>query len=107
MVGRLQSIEAHMLNNLSFAEVDLFHQVSRALKTFCPNVRLHGASARPADFVIEGDVDPTEPLRDEGLFGDYSGCFSDRGRPRSSSSPLPAWTSAKQGATGRQPHEPQ
>jgi len=26
-----------------------------------------------ADFVIEGYVDPTEPLRDEGPFGDHTG----------------------------------
>jgi hypothetical protein len=96
-----------MLNNLSFAEVDLFHQVSRALKTFCPNVRSHSASVRPADFVIEGYVDPTEHLRDEGPFGDHSGCFSDRDRMRSSSSQLPAWASAKQGTTGRHLHEDQ
>jgi 4-hydroxy-3-polyprenylbenzoate decarboxylase len=33
------------------------------LKTVLPN----------ADFVIEGCVDPTEPLRDEGPFGDHTG----------------------------------
>jgi 3-polyprenyl-4-hydroxybenzoate decarboxylase len=33
------------------------------LKTVLPN----------ADFVIEGYVDPTEPLRDEGPFGDHTG----------------------------------
>jgi hypothetical protein len=26
-------------------------------------------------FVIEGYVDPREPLRDEGPFGDHTGCF--------------------------------
>jgi len=26
-----------------------------------------------ADFVIEGYIDPTEPLRDEGPFGDHTG----------------------------------
>ncbi len=36
------------------------------LKTVLPNVRLRCASARQADFVIEGHVDPTEPLRHEG-----------------------------------------
>ena len=40
------------------------------LKTVLPNVRLRCAPARQADFVIEGYVDPTEPLRDEGPFGD-------------------------------------
>ena len=29
-----------------------------------------------ADFVIEGYVDPTEPLRDEGPFGDHTGYYS-------------------------------
>ena len=33
------------------------------LKTVLPN----------ADFVIEGYVDPREPLRDEGPFGDHTG----------------------------------
>ena len=28
-----------------------------------------------ADFVIEGYVDPTEPLRDEGPFGDHTGYY--------------------------------
>lgn len=36
----------------------------------CPS---HGASARQADFVIECYVDPTEPLREEGLFGEHTG----------------------------------
>ena len=31
------------------------------------------ASARQADFVIESYVDPTEPLRDDGPFGDHIG----------------------------------
>ena len=38
------------------------------LKTVLPN----------ADFVIEGYVDPTEPLRDEGPFGDHTGYYTDR-----------------------------
>jgi hypothetical protein len=29
-----------------------------------------------ADFVIEGYVDPTEPLRDEGLFGNHTGYYT-------------------------------
>src|SRR5882672_9900398 len=29
-----------------------------------------------ADFIIEGYVDPTEPLRDEGPFGDHTGYYS-------------------------------
>ena len=29
-----------------------------------------------ADFVIEGYVDPTEPLRDEGPFGDHTGYYT-------------------------------
>ena len=36
------------------------------LKTVLPN----------ADFVIESYVDPTEPLRDEGPFGDHTGLGS-------------------------------
>jgi len=29
-----------------------------------------------ADFVIEGYNDPTEPLRDEGPFGDHTGYYT-------------------------------
>ena len=29
-----------------------------------------------ADFVIEGYVDPREPLRDEGPFGDHTGHYT-------------------------------
>ena len=29
-----------------------------------------------ADFVIEGYIDPTEPLRDEGPFGDHTGYYT-------------------------------
>ena len=36
------------------------------LKTVLPN----------ADFVIEGCVDPTEPLRDKGPFGDHTGYYT-------------------------------
>ena len=36
------------------------------LKTVLPN----------ADFVIEGYIDPTEPLRDEGPFGDHTGYYT-------------------------------
>ena len=46
------------------------------LKTVLPNVRLRCAPARQADFVIEGHVDPTEPLRDEGPFGDHTGYYT-------------------------------
>jgi len=46
------------------------------LKTVLPNVRLRCASARQADFVIEGYVDPREPLRDEGPFGDHTGYYT-------------------------------
>ena len=45
------------------------------MKTVLPN----------ADFVIESYVDPTEPLRDEGSFGDHTGYglagFTFNGRP--------------------------
>ncbi len=46
------------------------------LKTVLPNVHLRFATARQADFVIEGDVDPTEPLRDENPFGDPTGYYT-------------------------------
>ena len=46
------------------------------MKTVLPNVRLRCASARRADFVIEGYVDPREPLRDEGPFGDHTGYYT-------------------------------
>ena len=36
------------------------------MKTVLPN----------ADFVIEGYVDPTEPLRDEGPFGNHTGYYT-------------------------------
>ena len=36
------------------------------MKTVLPN----------ADFVIEGYVDPREPLRDEGPFGDHTGYYT-------------------------------
>ena len=55
-------------------------------KTVLPNVRLRFATARQAAFVIEGYVDPpplrygaispTEPLRDEGPFGDHTGYYT-------------------------------
>ena len=46
------------------------------MKTFCPNLK----TVLPnADFVIEGYVDPTEPLRDEGPFGDHTGPSEVRG----------------------------
>ena len=38
------------------------------LKTVLPN----------ADFVIEGYVDPREPLREEGPFGDHTGYYTSR-----------------------------
>ena len=40
--------------------------ISLELKTVLPH----------ADFVIEGCVDPTEPLRDEGPFGDHTGYYT-------------------------------
>jgi UbiD family decarboxylase len=40
--------------------------ISPELKTVLPN----------ADFVIEGYVDPHEPLRDEGPFGDHTGYYT-------------------------------
>jgi len=36
------------------------------LKTVLPNACLRQGFGRQADFVIEGYVDPREPLRDEG-----------------------------------------
>jgi len=43
------------------AATALWLNILPELKTVLPN----------ADFVIEGYVDPTEPLRDEGPFGDH------------------------------------
>ena len=42
------------------------------MKTFC---RIENVSPN-ADFVIEGYVDPREPLRDEGPFGDHTGYYT-------------------------------
>ena len=47
------------------------------LKTVLPN----------ADFVIEGYVDPTEPLRDEGPFGDHTGYYTTPAKSSSASAP--------------------
>ena len=55
------------------------------LKTVLPNVclrqpvcvqRTGRGLGRQADFVIEGYVDPREPLRDEGPFGDHTGYYT-------------------------------
>ena len=46
------------------------------LKTVLPGACLRCAAARQADFVIEGYVDPREPLRDEGPFGDHTGYYT-------------------------------
>ena len=45
-----------------------FEDILPELKTVLPN----------ADFVIEGYVDPREPLRDEGPFGDHTGYWEVR-----------------------------
>ena len=47
-------------------ELPSFENISPELKTVLPN----------ADFVIEGYVDPTEPLRGEGPFGDHTGYYT-------------------------------
>lgn len=44
----------------------IFETFLPELKTVLPN----------ADFVLEGYVDPTEPLRDEGPFGDHTGYYT-------------------------------
>ena len=41
-----------------------------------PSACLHRGCGRQADFVIEGYVDPTEPLRDEGPLGDHTGYYT-------------------------------
>ncbi|MCI0539977.1 MAG: UbiD family decarboxylase, partial [Verrucomicrobiales bacterium] len=58
----------------------------RIEKPLCQRLPARKASARQADFVIEGYVDPTEPLRlsacghaqagDEGPFGDHTGYYT-------------------------------
>lgn len=42
------------------------------LKTVLPNACLCRGLGRQADFVFESYVDPTEPFRDEGRFGDHT-----------------------------------
>ena len=59
-----------------FAKLAEPENILPELKTVLPNVRRRCASARQADFVIEGYVDPTEPLRDEGPFGDHTGYYT-------------------------------
>jgi len=56
------------------------------------------ASARQADFVIEGYGDTTDPLRDEGPFGDQTGYYT---LPE----PYPLFTSLPS-RTGRTPFIP-
>ena len=46
------------------------------MKTVLPNACLRRGFGRQADFVIEGYVDPREPLRDEGPFGDHTGYYT-------------------------------
>ena len=41
-----------------------------------PNACLRRGCDRQADFVIEGYVDPREPLRDKGPFGDHTGYYT-------------------------------
>jgi hypothetical protein len=50
---------------LSFGRKKHFARIENGFAERLPS---HKASARQADFVIEGYVDPTEPLRDEGPF---------------------------------------
>jgi hypothetical protein len=52
-----------------------FEKILAELKTVLANT----------DFVIEGYVDPTEPLRDEGPFGDHTGYYTLPGRVISNS----------------------
>jgi 4-hydroxy-3-polyprenylbenzoate decarboxylase len=52
------------------ARVDLA-RVEQRIQMLAARQVEHKASARQADFVIEGCVDPTEPLRDEGPVGDH------------------------------------
>jgi len=46
------------------------------LKTVWPNVVRRQGFGRQAVIVGEGCVDPTEPLRDEGPFGDHTGYYT-------------------------------
>ena len=49
-----------------FAKSAALENILPELKTASPN----------ADFVIEGYIDPIEPLRDEGPFGDHTGYYT-------------------------------
>ena len=53
-----------------------FENILPELKAVLPNACLRQGFGRQADFVIEGYVDPTEPLRDEGPFGDHTGSYT-------------------------------
>ena len=51
--------------------------VKKLFRVFSPSwPRLNKNILPNADFVIEGYVDPTEPLRDEGPFGDHTGYYT-------------------------------
>lgn len=50
-----------------------FHRVGRSPENILPALKTVLSNA---DFVIEGYVAPTEPLRDEGPFGDYTGYYT-------------------------------
>jgi len=46
------------------------------LNIVLPCACLRRSFGRKADFVIEGGVDPREPLREEGPFGDHTGYYT-------------------------------
>jgi hypothetical protein len=49
---------------------------ARIENRFAQRLPSHKASAKQADFVIEGYVDPCEPLCEEGPFGDHTGYYT-------------------------------
>jgi hypothetical protein len=57
---------ADSLSRLEQAWPSLEKHLARIEGRFAQRLPSHKASARQADFVIEGYVDPTEPLRDKG-----------------------------------------
>jgi hypothetical protein len=77
------SIPHHLSGIRLFTPHVLFRRLVRPLvtilpelKTVLPNVCLRRGFGWQADFVIEGYVDPKEPLREEGPFGDHTGYYT-------------------------------
>ena len=53
-----------------------FHQVGRSPENILPELKTVLPNAVPQCRDIEGYIDPTEPLRDEGPFGDHTGYYT-------------------------------